>query len=42
MKSSLRRWRVVDGVQVVRDQKVLTIDYVAASATSEEAQGHGL
>ena len=32
----------VDGVQVVRDQKVLTIDYEAASAALEEAQARGL
>jgi 5-methylthioadenosine/S-adenosylhomocysteine deaminase len=32
----------VDGEQVVRDQKVLTIDYEAASAALEEAQRRGL
>jgi 5-methylthioadenosine/S-adenosylhomocysteine deaminase len=32
----------VDGEQVVRDQKVLTIDYEAASAALEEAQTRGL
>ena len=32
----------VDGEQVVRDQKVLTIDYEAASAALEEAQARGL
>jgi hypothetical protein len=33
---------MIDGVQVVRDQKVLTIDYDAASAALEEAQARGL
>jgi 5-methylthioadenosine/S-adenosylhomocysteine deaminase len=32
----------VDGEQVVRDRKVLTIDYEAASAALEEAQQRGL
>src|SRR5580692_9335269 len=32
----------VDGEQVVRDQKVLTIDYEAASAALEDAQQRGL
>jgi 5-methylthioadenosine/S-adenosylhomocysteine deaminase len=32
----------VDGVQVVRDQKVLTIDDEAASAALDEAQQRGL
>jgi 5-methylthioadenosine/S-adenosylhomocysteine deaminase len=32
----------VDGEQVVRDQKVLTMDYEAASAALEEAQARGL
>ncbi len=32
----------VDGEQIVRDQKVLTIDYEAASAALEEAQVRGL